>query len=258
MRTLCLVSLLDADSMTEEAATDLISRHFRACGDEEFFNGGEDEFPATLSWIFNVWSNKQFSTSGLESCLISVMRILPFLRRLVLNHLKTTTTTTTTKKFQFSVGFLSRLFSAVMEEEEEKRRRLEGEEEKRRKETRERLWNAIENNLKREVGKRTKAISLSLAQVEALGNVSSRRNSLKEDVSDGLFLFTCGHHYKSAELRHFFHSSSSSSPAFISATAADDQNGVLLRLYESMTDFQPKSLACPACLAQCLKTVGAE
>ena len=57
-----------------------------------------------------------------------------------------------------------------MEEEEEERKKREEDEEERRKETRERLWNAIENNLKREVSKRTKAICLTAAQVEALGS----------------------------------------------------------------------------------------
>ena len=59
-----------------------------------------------------------------------------------------------------------------MEEEEERRARKEEEDEEKegRSATTRRLWNAIENNLKRELGKRQKLICLSAAQMETLEN----------------------------------------------------------------------------------------
>merc|ERR1712142_592208 len=158
---------------------------------------------------------------------------------------------------RFSAGFLTRLFLVVMEEEAERRKKLELEEdEKGRSATRARLWNAIRNNLNREVGKRQKSICLSAAQVEALG--TNARLSQNKNVEEGVYFFSCGHHYKSAELRQYFSSPTSSSFVSSSAFSAlwpNDQNDAVFQLYDQMKDFQAKSLACPACLTQALKTM---
>ena len=110
----------------------------------------------------------------------------PSLRHCLLGHLRKSTNANDSGP-RFSVGFLTRLFIVVMEEEEERRKKLELEEDMSgRTSSRARLWNAIRNNLKREVGKRNKSICLSAAQVEALGTnarYGHRANAVKKKSS---------------------------------------------------------------------------
>ena len=77
-------------------------------------------------------------------------------------------------------------------------------------------------------------------------------------AGEGVYFFSCGHLYKSAELRQYFSSPTSSSFVSSSALSAlwpNDQNDAVFQLYDEMKDFQAKSLACPACLTQALKTM---